>query len=365
MKQTYINKDKDLVVRANDSRIPLEGDKPASKKGFILRGATKTQDEIERIEREGRKEITAYKKKCAEERSLPGLTKKDKEEMKKVEASTIAGMEKANMRKQAEVYAKFTGQKLDDNLSYNDLKTISIRAFLPQYTRGEELASSITHIVGGALGIIMMIVGIYYAAISDKPYFGIPEAGVPYNHAIAITCMFIFALGAIFLYAMSSIYHFLWVNPGKKVLRIIDHCTIYFLIAASYTPICLMGLPGAYGSNIWSYVVLGIEWGLGIFLTVLNCLWLKSYWVIGISMAGYIILGWMIVAFAPQIIQTATMPGFLIILFGGIAYTFGAIFHGLGKKIKYMHAVAHSMYVVGTLLHFIGIILYYVIGIAG
>lgn len=360
----HSNVKNDLVVRANDSRIPLEGDTPSSKKGFILRGATKTQEEIEKIEREGRREIRQYKKKCAKERSLPGLSKQDKEDMKKVELSTIAGMKKDNMRRQAEVYATYTGQKLDDDLSYNDLKTISIRAFLPQYTRGEELASAITHIVGGALGIIMMIVGIYYAAVTNKPFFGVPEAGISFNHPIAITCMFIFALGAIFLYTMSTIYHFLWINPGKKVLRIIDHCTIYFLIAASYTPISLMGLPGAYGSNDWSYVVLGVEWGLGIFLTVLNCLWLKSYWVVGISMAGYIILGWMIAIFAPQIIATAGLTGFTVILFGGIAYTFGAIFHGMGHKIKYMHAVAHSFYVIGTLLHFIGILLYYVIGIA-
>lgn len=360
-KNIFNRKDKDLQLRANDGRIPLEGDRPVSKKKIVARGPIPTQDEITEIDRQGRKERNDYRKKCRKERSLPGLSKEDKRHMREIENATLNKMKYDNMKKQAECYAKATGQTLPDNLSYNDLETISIRCFLPQYTRGEDLSSAISHIVGGALGIIMLIVGIYYSVVTTKPYFGVGEI-YAFSHPAAIATMFIFALGAIFLYAISAIYHFLWVNGGKKVLRVIDHCTIYFLIAASYTPITVLGLPGAYGMGMtWVYVVLGIEWGLGILLTVFNCLWLNNKVVVGISMAGYIILGWMIIAFTPVIITEIGMTGFLIILFGGIAYTFGAIFHGMGHKVRYMHTIAHSLYVVGTLLHFIGILLYFVL----
>ena len=333
-KNIFNRKDKDLQLRANDGRIPLEGDRPVSKKKIVARGPIPTQDEITEIDRQGRKERNDYRKKCRKERSLPGLSKEDKHHMRDIENATLNKMKYDNMKKQAECYAKATGQTLPDNLSYNDLETISIRCFLPQYTRGEDLSSAISHIIGGALGIIMLIVGIYYSVVTTKPYFGVGE-NYAFSHPAAIATMFIFALGAIFLYAISAIYHFLWVNGGKKVLRVIDHCTIYFLI--------------------------GVEWGLGILLTVFNCLWLNNKVVVGVSMAGYIILGWMIIAFTPVIITEIGMTGFLIILFGGIAYTFGAIFHGMGHKVRYMHTIAHSLYVVGTLLHFIGILLYFVL----
>lgn len=354
-------RDKDLQVRANDGRIPLENDRPTSKEKVVVRGSIPTQNAITEIEREGRRERSEYKKACARERSLPGLSKEDKKHMREVERTTLNKMKYDNMRRQAECYAESTGQTLPKDMSYNDLKTTSIRCFLPQYTRGEDLSSAITHIIGGALGIIMLIVGIYYAAVSTRQYMGVGSQ-YEYSHPVAIATMFIFALGAIFLYVISTIYHFLWVNDGKKVLRIIDHCTIYFLIAASYTPIVSLGLPGAYGMGMtWVIVVLAIEWGLGIALTVFNCLWLNNKLVVGISMAGYIILGWMIIAFTPVIIEEIGMQGFLIILFGGIAYTIGAICHGMGHKVKYMHTIAHALYVVGTLLHFIGILVYFVI----
>lgn len=88
--------------------------------------------------------------------------------MRDIENATLNKMKYDNMKKQAECYAKATGQTLPDNLSYNDLETISIRCFLPQYTRGEDLSSAISHIIGGALGIIMLIVGIYYSVVTTN-----------------------------------------------------------------------------------------------------------------------------------------------------------------------------------------------------
>ena len=116
--------------------------------------------------------------------------------MRDIENATLNKMKYDNMKKQAECYAKATGQTLPDNLSYNDLETISIRCFLPQYTRGEDLSSAISHIIGGALGIIMLIVGIYYSVVTTKPYFGVGEI-YTFSHPAAIATMFIFALGAI------------------------------------------------------------------------------------------------------------------------------------------------------------------------
>lgn len=349
-------------LRANDGRIPLGKDKPASKHKTIPRGSKAAQDKIDELDREGRIERNAYRRKCYEERKTPGLSSEDKKHMRGIEKSTLIKMKKDNMYKQAECYAKESGMTLSNDLTYKDLETISIRCFLPQYTRGEELASAITHIVGGAFGVVMVILGIYYTMVTNNTSFGVGGT-MPFNRTICGISMGIFGFGAIFLYTISAIYHFLWVNPGKKVLRIIDHCTIYFLIASTYTPMALMALPNAYGMGMtWVYVVLAIEWGLGITLTVFNCLWLNNKFVSGLSMAGYIILGWMIIAFTPELITEIGLAGFLWILFGGVAYTAGAIFHGLGVKIRYCHAIAHGMYVIGTVCHFIGILVYLVIG---
>ena len=141
---------------------------------------------------------------------------------------------------------------------------------------------------------------------------------------------------------------------GKKVLQIIDHCTIYFLIAGTYTPIILSGFLPRFPVIGWS--LLAVEWGLAILAATLTAIDLHRYRVF--SMICYIFLGWAIIFFIPQTLVVMSVPGFALLLSGGITYTIGAILYGIGSKIRWFHSVFHIFVVAGSFLQYLSIILY-------
>ncbi len=212
---------------------------------------------------------------------------------------------------------------------------------LPTYTKGEEIFNMTSHIVGGGLGIVATVLCIVFAAIHGNGY------GVVSGSIYGITM--------IILYTMSSIYHGL--NPkrkAKKVFQVLDHCSIYLLIAGSYTPFALCTLREYNTALGWT--IFGIIWLMAIIGIVLNSIDIKKYKVF--SMICYLVMGWCIVFkinLLPELLGTA---GFVLLLLGGLAYTFGAILYGLGKKHKYMHSVFHLFILLGSLLQFITILLY-------
>ena len=212
---------------------------------------------------------------------------------------------------------------------------------LPAYTKGEEIFNMTSHIVGGGLGIVATVLCIVFAAIHGNGY------GVVSGSIYGITM--------IILYTMSSIYHGL--NPkrkAKKVFQVLDHCSIYLLIAGSYTPFALCTLREYNTALGWT--IFGIIWLMAIIGIVLNSIDIKKYKVF--SMICYLVMGWCIVFkinLLPELLGTA---GFVLLLLGGLAYTFGAILYGLGKKHKYMHSVFHLFILLGSLLQFITILLY-------
>ena len=153
------------------------------------------------------------------------------------------------------------------------------------------------------------------------------------------------------MFTISSVYHGLKPGTGKKVMQVIDHCTIYFLIAGSYTVIVLSAMRPLYPVLAW--VIFGFEWALAALATTLTAIDLKKYSVF--SMICYIGMGWAIIPFCRQVIAVLTVPGFLFLLFGGIAYTVGSILYGLGKKKKWMHSVFHIFVILGALLQFFAV----------
>lgn len=219
---------------------------------------------------------------------------------------------------------------------------------LPFYTHGEEIMNMVTHIVGGGTGIIGLAVGFVFAMIkhSEEPL-------------VAIS-MLVFTITMILLYTVSAVYHGLHVNKGKKVFQIIDHCTIYLLIAGTYTPICTLGLASI---NPWNYVLLGIVWALCIFGIVINATMMKKMWVKVISMILYIATGWAIIFFYPVLVQSMTVSGMWLFIGGGISYTVGSILYGIGSKKRYFHSIFHLFVNLGTLLQYLAILLYLVINI--
>lgn len=211
---------------------------------------------------------------------------------------------------------------------------------LPDYTKGEELMNTITHIVGAVLGIAALVLCVVQAA-SHRNVWGVVGSAI-------------YGASVIALYCVSSVYHGMKPGMAKKVMQVIDHCTIYFLIAGSYTPVVLSAMRPVYPGLAWG--LLGFVWTLAIVAVVLTAIDLKKYNVF--SMICYIGIGWAILPFLKQTLQVLTLPGFLLLLFGGIAYTVGAVLYGLGGKRRWMHSVFHVFVVLGSGLQFLSILGY-------
>ncbi len=212
---------------------------------------------------------------------------------------------------------------------------------LPTYTKGEEIFNMTSHIVGGALGIVATVLCVVFAAIHGNGYGVVSGA--------------IYGVTMIILYTMSSIYHGL--NPkrkAKKVFQILDHCSIYLLIAGSYTPFALVSLREY--STALGWTIFGVVWAMAILGIVLNSIDIKKYKVF--SMICYLVMGWCIVFKIGLLPSLIGVGGFVLLLLGGLSYTIGAIIYGLGKKHKYMHSVFHLFILLGSLLQFFTILLY-------
>lgn len=211
---------------------------------------------------------------------------------------------------------------------------------LPDYTRGEEIFNFVSHIVGGAFGIIALVLCVIVAALHRNVWGVVGSA--------------IYGASLIALYSVSSVYHALRPGMGKKVMQVIDHCTIYFLIGGTYTPILLCSIREA--SPGWAWTLFGIVWGFAAMAAVFTAIDLKKY--SKLSMICYIGMGWCIVLAAKTVIEAIPLPGLVWLLAGGISYTVGAVLYGLGKKRRYMHSIFHLFVVLGSVLQFICIIFY-------
>ena len=212
---------------------------------------------------------------------------------------------------------------------------------LPTYTRGEEIFNMTTHIVGAGLGVIALVLCIIVAALRHNPY--------------GIVSSIIYGITIILLYTASSIYHGLRPNlKAKKVFQVLDHCSIFLLIAGSYTPFALCTLR-EYDSCVgWGIFI--VTWAIAILGITLNAIDLRRYRVF--SMICYLVMGWCIIVKINILPALLGMPGFILIVSGGIVYTIGAILYGIGSKKKYIHSVFHIFICIATILQFLCIILY-------
>ncbi len=211
---------------------------------------------------------------------------------------------------------------------------------LPHYTRGEELFNMISHIVGGGLGMAVLIACIIVSTL--------------HRNVWGIVGSVIYGISMIQLYTMSSIYHGLKPGLAKKVMQVLAHCSIYFLIAGTYTPITLSAI--RLVDPTWCWVLFGIEWGLFVLAVTLNAIDLKQFRIVALVLD--LVMGWLIVIIWDIAVQALTPIGFWLMLAGGILYTVGAVLYGIGKKVKYMHSVFHLFVVAGSILQFLSIILY-------
>ncbi|MBR4918403.1 MAG: hemolysin III family protein [Bacteroidales bacterium] len=210
------------------------------------------------------------------------------------------------------------------------------RAF-PDYTRKEEMLNMSSHIFGAMCAIVMMVLAVH--------------SSIQAQSSLKLACSIIYTSTVLVAMLMSSIYHGLPKGMPKQVMRVVDHCDIFFTIAGCYTPITLLGICPLNPTLGW--VIFIGEWALAIIGATLNAIDLKKY--SKFSMACYIAMGWFVIIGLRPTILALTVPGFLWLLAGGIAYTIGAVLYVSGKKKRYRHFIFHLFVVLGIVLQFVGI----------
>lgn len=211
---------------------------------------------------------------------------------------------------------------------------------LPSYTKAEELFNMVSHIVGAAFGVSALVLCVVYSALNGDVWDVVGSS--------------IYGGSLVLLYTMSSIYHGLPLNMGKKVMQIMDHCTIYFLIAGTYTPVLFSAIREV--SPAWCWSIFGIVWGFAVLGAVFTAIDIKKY--SKLSMACYIGMGWCIVIAGKTAIAAIPFEGLMWLLVGGIAYTVGAGLYAIGKKKKFFHSIFHIFCVLGSFCQFVCILLY-------
>mgnify|MGYP000176857326 FL=1 len=207
-----------------------------------------------------------------------------------------------------------------------------------KYSLGEEIAHGLTHGVGIVLAIAGLCVLVTFSAL--------------YGTAVHVVASSIFGASMIVLYTASTLYHSLPMPETKRIMRVVDHASIYLLIAGTYTPFSLVTLEGAWG---WS--LFGVVWGLAIVGIIFKLFFTGRF--DRLSVAIYVAMGWCgLVAIKPMM---AALPplGLWLLVAGGLAYTGGVIFYLL-ERMRYHHAIWHLFVMAGTTLHYF-VILFFVI----
>jgi len=213
---------------------------------------------------------------------------------------------------------------------------------LPNYTRGEEIFNMVSHIVGGGLGVVYLTLCVIVAALHRNPW-GVVGSAV---YGASVICLF----------TMSSVYHGVTHPTAKKVLQVIDHCTIYFMIAGTYTPIALSALR-AY-NPVFGWVVFGFVWAVAALATTFTAIDLHKYKKF--SMICYLALGWCIIIAFKATWEALGTPAIVFLLLGGVLYSIGAVLYAIGKKHRYAHSLFHLFVDAASLMHFFCILFYVV-----
>lgn len=203
-----------------------------------------------------------------------------------------------------------------------------------RYSLGEEIFSSVTHGVGGLLAVAGTVVLIVYSAI--------------YSDARAVVSSSIYGASLIILYTMSTLYHSITNIRAKKFFRIMDHNTIFFLIAGTYTPLTIAVLRGWLG-----WLLFGVVWGAAAVGIVLNSIDLERF--AKPSIICYIAMGWVIVFAFQPLAQAVSAASLALLIIGGVCYTVGIIFYAI-KRIKYFHSIWHIFTLAGSVLHYFAIL---------
>ncbi len=200
----------------------------------------------------------------------------------------------------------------------------------------DELANALTHGVGLMLAVVAAPLLIYVAVMRGTAW-----------HVVGVS---IYAASLITLYAASTLYHSARNPRIKRILRIVDHASIYLLIAGTYTPFTLVNLRGP-----WGWTLLGLVWGIAVAGVIWKMFHTHRFPVL--STALYIAMGWLVVIAARPLLRAVPITGVAWIAAGGLAYTGGVIFYGW-QRWRFNHAVWHLFVLAGSACHFVAVMRY-------
>ncbi len=199
-----------------------------------------------------------------------------------------------------------------------------------------ERFNSISHLVGATLAVAGSALLIVLAARLGDPW--------------KIISFSIYSGMLVALYVFSTLYHSVR-GRAKAVLRKFDHCTIYLLIAGSYTPFALVSLRGE-----WGWPLLGVVWGLAL-LGIIQELWLAKGARV-LSLVIYLLMGWLALVAIVPLWQALTPAGFGWLTAGGVCYTAGIYFYATDHRIRHGHGLWHLCVLAGSICHFFTVLLY-------
>jgi len=199
-----------------------------------------------------------------------------------------------------------------------------------RYSLGEEIANGITHGAGALLSIAALVLLIVFSVLRGSVSYVVSYS--------------IFGSSLIILYTMSTLYHSITAPRAKRVLEVLDHSSIYILIAGTYTAFALTALPS--GMGWWLF---GIVWGLAAVGIVAKAVWFDRFRLL--SVLGYVVMGWLIAPAFGELRKNLPSVSLLFLVAGGIAYTAGAVFYVM-KRVKWFHAIWHLFVLAGSACHF-------------
>jgi hemolysin III len=205
---------------------------------------------------------------------------------------------------------------------------------LYEYSLKEEIANSITHGIGAGLSVAGLTLLVVLAAI--------------YGDVWRIVSFSIFGSTLVILYLASTLYHSFQNPRVKRVLRVLDHASIYLLIAGSYTPFLLVSMRG-----VWGWTMFGVVWGLALMGVTFKVFFIGRYEVL--ATAAYVLMGWLCVIAFKEMLVSVPPGGVTFLIIGGVVYTVGVIFYAW-HKLPYNHAIWHLFVLGGSICHFFAVI---------
>ena len=204
---------------------------------------------------------------------------------------------------------------------------------LYEYSRKEEIANSVTHGIGAGLSVAGLTLLVVLAAI--------------YGDIWRVVSFSIFGSTLVILYLASTLYHSFQKPRIKRVLRVLDHASIYLLIAGSYTPFLLVSMRG-----VWGWTMFGVVWALALLGVAFKVFFIGRYEVW--ATAAYVLMGWLCVIAFKEMLVKVPPGGVTFLITGGVMYTVGVVFYAW-HKLPYNHAIWHLFVMGGSICHFFAV----------